>query len=253
MAATHADRIPIQYWLMPPSPWRSHWSSARAATGLPARSLAVCLIGSVLVAVYHAELVAHWLGEPYGTLVLTLAVTIIELSLIVSLMLTDEPNPGLVRDTVFAVVMLVLNGLAGICIVAGTLRHREQDFQTLGANAFLAVLIPMVFLVLVLPNYTLTTPGPYYSTPQLLFVGSSCLALYLRLPVRADVRHQELLRVDDSRRARRSCRDLGSPGRDQPAGCWCCRWLPLSCWRSCWRRSSSMASRRPVPRSSSRA
>ena len=153
------------------------------------------LIGSVMVAVHHAELVALWLGEPYGTLVLTLAVTIIELSLIVSLMLTGEPNPGLARDTVHAVVMLVLNGLAGICIVAGTLRHREQEFRTLGANAFLAVLMPMAMLVLVLPNYTLATPGPYYSKLQLIFVGSRLLRALPRVPVRADRAPSGLLRA----------------------------------------------------------
>jgi Ca2+:H+ antiporter len=144
-----------------------------------------------MVAVHHAELVALWLGEPYGTLVLTLAVTIIELALIVSLMLTGDPNPGLVRDTVLAVVMLVLNGLAGLCIVAGTLRHREQEYQTLGANAFLAVLVPMAVLVLVMPNYTLATPGPYYSQLQLIFVGSTCLALYLVFLFVQTVRHQD--------------------------------------------------------------
>ena len=87
--------------------------------------------------------------------------------------------------------MLVLNGLAGTCIVAGTLRHREQEFQTLGANAFLAVLMPMAVLVLVLPNYTLTTPGPYYSKLQLIFVGGTCLALYLVFLFVQTVRHQD--------------------------------------------------------------
>jgi Ca2+:H+ antiporter len=87
--------------------------------------------------------------------------------------------------------MLVLNGLAGICIVAGTLRHREQEYRTLGANAFLAVLMPMAVLVLVLPNYTLATPGPYYSKLQLMFVGSICLALYLVFLFVQTVRHQD--------------------------------------------------------------
>jgi Ca2+:H+ antiporter len=84
----------------------------------------------------------------------------------------------------------VLHGVAGICIVAGTLRHREQEFQTLGANAFLAVLIPMAVLVLVLPNFT-ETPGPYYSGPQLIFVGVACLALYLVFLFVQTVRHRE--------------------------------------------------------------
>src|SRR5271166_4006572 len=167
MAAIHTDRISIQGWLLPLAALAAGLLIGKSDGWIAGTVLAVLLIGSVMVAVHHAELVALWLGEPYGTLVLTLAVTIIELALIVSLMLTGEPNPNLARDTVHAVVMLVLNGVAGICIVAGTLRHREQEFRTLGANAFLAVLVPMAMLVLVLPNYTLATPGPYYSKLQL--------------------------------------------------------------------------------------
>jgi Ca2+:H+ antiporter len=153
MPATHMNRISIHGWLLPLVAVAAGLALGKSEDWITGAALAVLLIGSVTVAVHHAELVALWLGEPYGTLVLTLAVTIIELSLIVSLMLTGDPNPSLVRDTVLAVVMLVLNGLAGICIVAGTLRHREQEYRTLGANAFLAVLMPMAVLVLVLPNY----------------------------------------------------------------------------------------------------
>ena len=191
MPATHMNRILIRGWLLPLVALAAGLVLGKSGDWIIGAALAVLLIGSVMVAVHHAELVALWLGEPYGTLVLTLAVTIIELSLIVSLMLTGDPNPGLVRDTVLAVVMLVLNGLAGICIVAGTLRHREQEFQTLGANAFLAVLMPMAVLVLVLPNYTLETPGPYYSKLQLIFVGSTCFALYLVFLFVQTVRHQD--------------------------------------------------------------
>ncbi len=191
MAATHTDRISLHFWLIPPVALLAALLFGKGGGWATGAGLAVFLIGSVMVAVHHAELVALWLGEPYGTLVLTLAVTIIELSLIVSLMLTGEPNPGLPRDTVHAVVMLVLNGLAGICIVAGTLRHREQEFRTLGANAFLAVLTPMAILVLVMPNYTHTTPGPYYSELQLIFVGTACFALYLVFLFVQTVRHQD--------------------------------------------------------------
>ncbi len=191
MAATHTNRIPIHGWLLPLVALAGGLILGKSGDWITGAALAVLLIGSVMVAVHHAELVALWLGEPYGTLVLTLAVTIIELALIVSLMLTGKPNPSLARDTVHAVVMLVLNGLAGICIVAGTLRHREQEFRTLGANAFLAVLMPMAVLVLVLPNYTLATPGPYYSRLQLLFVGGSCFALYLVFLFVQTVRHQD--------------------------------------------------------------
>ncbi|HME25563.1 MAG TPA: hypothetical protein VKI44_30225 [Acetobacteraceae bacterium] len=191
MAATHTDRITIQSWLLPVAALAGGLLLGESGNWIVGAALAVLLIGSVMAAVHHAELVALWVGEPYGTLVLTLAVTIIELALIVSLMLSGEPNPNLARDTVHAVVMLVLNGLAGISIVAGTLRHREQEFQTLGANAFLAVLVPMAMLVLVLPNYTLATPGPYYSKLQLLFVGSACFALYLVFLFVQTVRHQD--------------------------------------------------------------
>jgi Ca2+:H+ antiporter len=118
-------------------------------------------------------------------------VTIIELSLLVSMMLSDQSNPGLVRDAIHAVLMLVISGLAGGCILVGTLHHREQEFQTQGANAFLAVLMPMAVLVLVLPNYSITTPGPFYSPLQLIFVGTTCFVLYLVFLFVQTVRHQE--------------------------------------------------------------
>jgi len=156
MAALHGDRIPYGFWILPVLGllgWAGIGKGGGLVSGL---LLAALLIGSVLAAVHHAELVALRLGEPYGTLVLTLAVTIIELAMIVSLMLTGKPSPFLVRDAVQAVVILVVHGIAGACIVVGALRHREQEFQTSGASAFLAVLMPMVALVLILPNHTLT-------------------------------------------------------------------------------------------------
>ena len=98
------------------------------------------LFAVVFSAVYHAEVIAHRTGEPYGTLVLTIAVTVIELALIASIMLGDKPNPALARDTVFAVVMIICNGLVGMCILAGGLRYREQGFRVTGANIYLTVL-----------------------------------------------------------------------------------------------------------------
>ena len=178
MATMQTDRIPIHSWLVPLIALLVALVVGKTGNWTVGAVYAALLIGSVLAAVHHAELVALWLKEPFGTLVLTLAVTIIELSLVVSLMLTGKGSPELARDTVHAVVMLVINGLAGVCIVAGTLRHREQEFSTLGASAFLAVLLPMAILVLVMPNYT-TTPGPTYSVRQLIFVGGACFALYL--------------------------------------------------------------------------
>src|SRR5258707_3037212 len=126
MAALHGHRIPYHFWILPVLGLLG-WAGIGKSGGLFAGFLlAALLIGSVLAAVHHAELVALRLGEPYGTLVLTLAVTIIELALIVSLMLTGKPNPFLVRDTIQAVVLLVVHGIAGMCIVVGALRHREQ-------------------------------------------------------------------------------------------------------------------------------
>src|SRR3954454_583246 len=134
--------------------------------------LLAVLFGTVFAAVHHAEVIAQSIGEPYGTLLLTLAVTIIEVALIATIMLGEKAVPTLARDTVFAVVMIVCNGLVGICILAGGLRYREQEFQVTGANLYLSVLFVMATITLILPNYTLTTPGPLYSAAQLTFVSA---------------------------------------------------------------------------------
>ncbi|RUO98453.1 ionic transporter y4hA [Hyphomicrobium sp.] len=137
------------------------------------------LIGAVFAAVYHAEEVAHIMGEPVGTLVLTVAVTIIELALIISLMLTGKATPTLVRETVFAVIMIVTTGLVGLCIVVGGLRYREQSFDVTSTKIYLAVLIVLSTMTLILPNYTTTTPGGVYSESQLIFISVGTIALYL--------------------------------------------------------------------------
>jgi Ca2+:H+ antiporter len=124
--------------------------------------LLVILFGTVFAAVHHAETIAQKIGEPYGTLLLTLAVTIIEVALIATIMVGDKAVPTLARDTVFAVVMIVCNGLVGACILVGGLRYREQDFQISGANLYLSVLVVLATITLILPNYTLTAPGPLY-------------------------------------------------------------------------------------------
>ncbi|MCK1383742.1 ionic transporter y4hA [Bradyrhizobium sp. 21] len=140
--------------------------------------LLVILFGTVFAAVHHAEVIAERVGEPYGTLVLTLSVTIIEVALITTIMLGDKPAPALARDTVFAVVMIVCNGLVGLCIFIGGLRYREQGFQLSGANVYLSVLFALATITLIMPNYTTTTPGPVYSAVQLGFVDVVTLALY---------------------------------------------------------------------------
>ncbi len=126
--------------------------------------MALGLLAGVLAAVHHAEVVAHRVGEPYGTLVLAVAVTVIEVALIVSLMLAGGPaTTALARDTVFAAVMIILNGIVGLCLLAGASRFREQSFGLYGVSASLATLAAIAVLTLVLPNYTTTVPGPVYS------------------------------------------------------------------------------------------
>jgi Ca2+:H+ antiporter len=149
-----------------------------AGGGLFAVVLLVILFGTVFAAVHHSEVIAERIGEPFGTLLLTLAVTIIEVALITTIMLGDKPAPELARDTVFAVVMIVCNGLVGLCVFIGGLRYGEQGFQVSGANVYLSGLIALATITLIMPNYTLTTPGPVYSALQLGFVDVVTIVLY---------------------------------------------------------------------------
>jgi len=152
----------------------------------------IILIGSVIAAVHHAEVVAHKVGEPFGTLVLAVAVTVIEVSLIVSLMLSDSGDAStLARDTVFAAIMIILNGIVGICLLVGGVRHHEQRFMLRGVSAALCVLSAMAVLSLVLPNYTSSVAGPFYAPSQLIFVGVTSLILYGTFVVIQTVRHRD--------------------------------------------------------------
>jgi Ca2+:H+ antiporter len=142
--------------------------------------------------VFHAEVVALRVGEPFGTMVLALAVTTIEVALIVSIMIGGGPETAsLARDTLFATVMIVCNGIIGICLLAGGLRYREQGFQMLGANATLSVLIALTTMTLVLPNVTVTTPGPTFSRSQLAFAAIVSLVLYGSFVFVQTVRHRD--------------------------------------------------------------
>jgi len=149
------------------------------------------LFGTVFAAVHHAEVIAERIGEPYGTLLLTLAVTIIEVALIATIMVGEKPVPALARDTVFAVVMVVCNGLVGLCIFIGGLRFREQDVQVTGANIYLSVLFVLATITLIMPNYTLTAPGPIYSAAQLGFVSVVTLILYAVFLYTQTIRHRD--------------------------------------------------------------
>ena len=152
---------------------------------------AFALIATAFAAVYHAEVIAHRVGEPFGTLVLALAVTIIEVALIASMMITGGTDTaGLARDTVFAAVMIVCNGIIGLCILAGGVRHREQSFQFQGAQAALSVLIALTTLTLIFPNVT-AVAGPTFSSSQLVFAAIVSLILYGSFLFVQTVRHRD--------------------------------------------------------------
>lgn len=175
-----------------------------AAAGVLAASLAlpmgavlaaVCalaLIGAVIAAVHHAEVVAHRVGEPFGTLVLAVAITVIEVALIVSMMLAGGPDTAtLPRDTIYAAVMIICTGVVGICLLAGGLSHHEQTFRLEGANGALSALVALTGLSLVLPTFTTSSAVGTYTASQLVFVAASSLALWAIFVFVQTVRHRD--------------------------------------------------------------
>lgn len=187
-------RLPVPAWSVgaPAAAWLFLAGESLHLGGGYAFVLGAGLVGAVLAAVHHAEVIAHRIGEPLGTLVLALAVTVIEAGLIVSLMLVGgDRAAALVRDTVFAAVMIILNGIVGLCLLLGGGLHHEQEFRQHGVSASLAALGAIAVLSLVLPNYTLTTPGPFYSAGQLAFVAAVSVILYGTLLLVQVVRHRD--------------------------------------------------------------
>lgn len=160
---------------------------------------AALLGGAVFAAVHHAEVVALRIGEPFGSILLAIAVTVIEVALIASIMLSAKSgSETLARDTVFATVMIVLNGIVGLCLAIGGARHHEQSFRTSAASAALSVLGTLAVITLVLPNYTLATPGPTYSTAQLVFVGIVSAVLYCLFVFVQTIRHRDYFLAEDA-------------------------------------------------------
>src|SRR5262249_2640088 len=180
MALADSARTPWWSWTWPGLGFvilLLHLAHGRASVLIVAQAFA--LIATVFAAVYHAEVVALRVGEPLGTLVLALAVTTIEVALIVSMMIAGGPETAsLARDTLFAAVMIVCNGIIGVCLLAGGLKHYEQEFQLRGANAALSILIALTTLTLILPNVTTTIAGPTFGRHQLSFATIVSLILY---------------------------------------------------------------------------
>ena len=208
--STHSH-MPRSAWVFPALAIVLFAASAIPATGIGftqssagllfAAVMLVILFGTVFAAVHHAEVVAHRIGEPFGTLLLTMAVTIIEVALIATIMLGDKEVPTLARDTVFAVVMIVCNGIVGVCILVGGLRYREQDFQVTGVNIYLSVLIVLATITLVLPNYTQAVPGPVYSAGQLAFVSIVTVLVYGVFLYTQTIRHRDYFIVETDEEA----------------------------------------------------
>lgn len=174
------------------------FTGANASTSAVALLFAMLLLPVVLSAVHHAEVIAVRVGEPFGTLVLALAVTVIECALIITVMLANPlASAALLRDTVFSAVMIILGGVVGLCITVGAARHRVQRFGLDGVTAALTALAALAVLVLVLPNYTTTTAGPTFSGGQLLLVGAASLALWLLFVFVQTIRHRDYFLPQD--------------------------------------------------------
>ncbi len=190
--ASAVARTPWWAWAWPFLAWALLISMMLAGpSGVITAAAGLALIAAVFASVYHAEVVAHRIGEPFGTLVLAVAVTVIEVALIVSVMVGAAADKSdLARDTVFASVMIACNGIVGLCLLSGGVRHHEQGFQLEGASAALAVLAALTTLTLILPNVTIATPGPTFSTSQLVFAGVVSLVLYGSYVFVQTVRHR---------------------------------------------------------------
>lgn len=152
----------------------------------------VLLIGSVMSAVHHSEIVAHRVGEPYGTIILAVAITIIEVSVIISLMISGGIEvSSLARDTVYSAIMLILNGIVGLCLFIGGLKYHEQTFSKHSVTIALVSLVSIIVFTLILPTFTKSISGPFYSSSQLLFASFACLIIYAAFIFAQTVRHRE--------------------------------------------------------------
>ncbi len=157
----------------------------------------ILLIGSVLSAVHHSEIIAHRVGEPYGTIILAVAITIIEVSVIVSLMISGGNEAmSLARDTVYAATMLILNGIVGLCLFIGGLKHHEQAFSKHSVNIALVSLVSIIVFALILPTFTKSVSGPIYSSSQMFFASVACLVIYTAFIFAQTVRHREYFLAD---------------------------------------------------------
>lgn len=173
-------RLLIQWTtIIPALAWVLLFSGLIQDSGIFQIIASALLILSVMSAVHHSEIIAHRVGEPYGTIILAVAITVIEVSIIISLMVSGgDEAASLARDTVYSATMLILNGIVGLCLFIGGLKHHEQTFSKHSVTIALVSLVSILIFTLVFPTFTKSIEGPYYSTPQLIFVSVACLIIY---------------------------------------------------------------------------
>lgn len=192
--------MPVWTWLVPAIGASTLGAAIAAGVGaVLAAACAAALVGTVVASVHHAEVVAHRVGEPFGTLVLAVSVTVIEASLILAIMFAGGVGTAVVpRDTIFSAIMIICNGVVGTCLLVGGLRHGEQSFRIEGAGPALAALVALTTLSLVLPSFTTTAPDGTFSTSQLTFAAVASVSLWAVFIFVQTVRHRDyFLPVDD--------------------------------------------------------
>lgn len=177
--------IPILAWIL-------YFSGLIGNSNMFQIIASILLIFSVMSAVHHSEIIAHRVGEPYGTIILAIAITVIEVSIIISLMISGgEQAVSLARDTIYSATMLILNGIVGLCLFIGGLKHHVQNFSKHSVTIALVSLVSIIIFTLVFPTYTKSIEGPYYSKPQLIFVSIVCLIIYSFFLFAQTSRHRE--------------------------------------------------------------
>ncbi|WP_181308998.1 calcium:proton antiporter [Rufibacter sp. XAAS-G3-1] len=192
-------RLFLQWTIIIPTlAWVLFFSGLIHDSGFFQIAASVLLILSVMSAVHHSEIIAHRVGEPYGTIILAIAITVIEVSIIISLMMSSgQESVSLARDTVYSATMLILNGIVGLCLFIGGLKHHEQKFSKHSVTIALVSLISIVVFTLVFPTFTESIAGSYYSTPQLIFASIACLVIYSCFLFAQTSRHRNYFLITD--------------------------------------------------------
>lgn len=186
-------RLLIQWTsIIPALAWLLYFSGLIQASDIFQIVASILLILSVMSSVHHSEIIAHRVGEPFGTIILAISITVIEVSIIISLMLSGgDDSVSLARDTVYSATMLILNGIVGACLFIGGLKHHEQTFSKHSVTIALVSLVSIVIFTLVFPTFTKSIEGPFYTTPQLIFVSIACLIIYSFFLFAQTTRHRE--------------------------------------------------------------